>query len=244
MNNSPAKILYQTYSEFKNFGGQYPEIKTFQENFEKEFRPYLPLEHQATIIELGSGPGFLLKWLQSIGYQNSFGIELDPQQVDWAKANDVKNIQTGDCLEFIKTLPDNSVDLILAIDLFEHLTFNELTALLITAQSKLKTNGQILARTPNTESPFFGLYQFGDLTHQLAFNRLSFKQLAASFKFSSVNFRECHQKHSPVFSLKPTNLKNWLQYKLYQLAWYLIKNILLLDKKAILTRNLITIFQK
>ena len=69
-------------------------------------------------------------------------------------------------------------DLIVAFDVLEHLTVNELLDLMQFAKSLLTPDGRILARFPNGASPFSGPYQNGDITHMMVLTGERMRQIA------------------------------------------------------------------
>lgn len=79
-------------------------------------------------------------------------------------------------------------DLIVAFDVFEHLTVSELVDLLRFSRSILSPGGRILARFPNAGSPFGAFWQNSDITPVTALSRERISQiaLAAEIRARSV----------------------------------------------------------
>ncbi|MEE3331772.1 MAG: class I SAM-dependent methyltransferase, partial [Myxococcota bacterium] len=93
----------------------------------------------------------------------------------------------GDLLPSLKERPAESLDAVLAFDVLEHFGRDELIPLVDAVHRVLRPGGRWLIHAPNGESPFFGSIRYGDLTHELAFTRLSLSQLMLASGFSSLD---------------------------------------------------------
>lgn len=152
--------------------------------FHKTFGSLLPAERSATIFEAGCGSGSFLHYLQSEGYDAS-GMDFDSSSVAQATALGIKNATTGDAFTFLKG-KSIAFDVIVAIDVLEHLTKDELFAALAAVRGALKPGGVLIWRAPNAESLSFGRIRYGDLTHELAFTRHSAAQAMAASGFTTT----------------------------------------------------------
>jgi 2-polyprenyl-3-methyl-5-hydroxy-6-metoxy-1,4-benzoquinol methylase len=77
-------------------------------------------------------------------------------------------------------------DLIVAFDVLEHLTVEEIVDLLRFAASLLNPGGRLLARFPNGASPFGAFYQTGDVTHVTVLSAGRIRQIGLSAGLSLV----------------------------------------------------------
>ena len=113
----------------------------------------------ARVLEIGFGTGAFLLHLQSLGYQ-CWGIE---RRTNYDAVLEQQGITV--CTGDIADLPDQSFDLVCALDVFEHLEKQEIIVMLRKIRHLLKPGGRLLARFPNGASPFGAMNQSADLTH-------------------------------------------------------------------------------
>ena len=152
---------YSNYINWKNwreedFGLVLPGSK-FQ--FDQIFRKVL---NKTTILEIGFGNGELLSYFRNLGHQ-VIGVEINEDLVRRAKKNDY--IAYTGAIWDIEELESKKFDLIVALDVAEHLNYKELTALFSWARNHLNVGGLLLLRFPEGSSPLSLGYQNGDFTH-------------------------------------------------------------------------------
>jgi len=102
---------------------------------------------ESKILELGCTYGYLFKHLK--GYKNLFGIDISKHAINVAKTLNQKAIFETQDVQDLK-FPKNNFDLILAIDVLEHLPnpkkgIQEISKV-------LKPNGILIISTPNPDS--------------------------------------------------------------------------------------------
>ena len=124
----------------------------------------------ARVLEIGFGTGAFLLHLQSLGYQ-CWGIE---RRTNYDAVLEQQGITV--CTGDIADLPDQSFDLVCALDVFEHLEKQEIIVMLRKIRHLLKPGGRLLARFPNGASPFGAMNQSADLTHLTSLSISSFSQ--------------------------------------------------------------------
>ena len=54
------------------------------------------------VLDLGCGNGGFVYWLQHMGYKNSYGIDISPEQVEFANRLGIKNIIHAELFEFLR----------------------------------------------------------------------------------------------------------------------------------------------
>lgn len=161
-------------------------------------RPYLerlvarhfPSDRDAAVLDLGCGHGALLYVAREAGYSNLLGIDNSVAQVAAAKRLGVEGVHQGDLFDAVRTLPDASRDVIVAFDVIEHFTKDELIDVTDHVLRVLKPGGRWIIHVPNGASPFGGASRYDDLTHELAFTCESLTQLALASGFRSISFAE------------------------------------------------------
>jgi len=156
----------------------------------KLVRQHFPREIDASILDLGCGRGVLIRVARQMGYRNVRGIDGSPEQVAAAKALGIDDIQCADAMEALCKERDSSFDCVVCFDLLEHFSRDELILLVDAIHRVLKPTGRWIIHTPNAESPFGMKVRYGDLTHELAFTRMSLSQLFLSSGFSRVSCYE------------------------------------------------------
>jgi 2-polyprenyl-3-methyl-5-hydroxy-6-metoxy-1,4-benzoquinol methylase len=138
------------------------------------------------LLDIGFGRGDLLDWAKIQGIQ-THGLEIIPELVERARARG-HDVRRGDLSAF----PADLFDVVIATDVLEHLSVEQLQQMLREVRRVLKDDGAFIARFPNGQSPFSGAYQHGDLTHVLHLTPNALRQLAGAAGLSVTgahNFR-------------------------------------------------------
>ena len=154
---SDTAALYEGYAETKGWTGQDSAAQfSFFDHLAK-----LAGMKPGRLLEVGFGEGCLLDWAKARGYDAS-GNELLSSMVEAARRRglDVRlgGLKAGDFAE-------RSFDWIVAMDVFEHLTTDQIVEHLTLFRALLRPGGKVVVRFPNGVSPFFGVHQYGDFTH-------------------------------------------------------------------------------
>jgi len=123
------------------------------------------------VLEVGFGSGDFLNWAKD--QHDVSGIEIIPELVTAARA--AGHTVTLSTIEAFDAPP---FDLIVATDVLEHLTVEELRSFFGQMSRLLKPGGRLVARFPNGASPFGRIFQTGDLTHKTALSKSAARQLA------------------------------------------------------------------
>ena len=215
-------VDYRTriYQSYVSAGPQVLAPKTVEgleprrAHLEKLIRDHFPPDRDAAIIELGCGHGAVVHFARNAGYRNVVGVDRSAEQVALAAALGIDGVREGDLMETLRALADESYESVVAIDVIEHFTKDELLALVDEVLRVLKPGGRWIMHAPNGESPFFGRMRYGEFTHELAFTRESLEQLLLPSGFSEVRFFE----DGPV----PQGLKSGVRW----LLWKLIRGVL------------------
>jgi SAM-dependent methyltransferase len=140
---------------------------------------YLPLlsglDRAAPLLEIGCGAGELLSYLERRGFSHAAGIDISAEQVALARQRGLR-VEHGDMLELLQARPATYAA-ILAVDVLEHLTRDELLRLATLAHAALRPGGRLLVQTANGAGLFPGQVIFGDLTHLTILSPPSLSQL-------------------------------------------------------------------
>lgn len=201
-------------------------------------RRHFPADRDAAILELGCGHGALLYALQQAGYTNTRGVDGSSEQVVAAQRLGIMGVREGGVMDALRKTPDVSQDVVVAFDLIEHFTKDELIPLVDEVRRTLKSGGKWIIHTPNGEGPFFGRIRYGDLTHELAFTRVSIAQLLKSSGFDEVTCFE----DAPV----PHGLKSAVRAMLWSLIragllFYIAVETGVFDRNEMFSQNLLAV---
>ncbi len=180
--------MYARYSEVRPLC---PRPSSTQELLEgwapvsrKRYLHLLPSRKDATMLDIGSGYGKFLYFLQSEGYTETQGIDLNPQQLEVARSLGVRNVQCCDGKEFL----GNSVgqfDFISAIDVLEHVPKDQVLAFLDLVHAALRPGGRFLCQVPNLAA-FYRPVFYMDFSHETPFTAPSLKQVLHLANFRNV----------------------------------------------------------
>lgn len=199
---------------------------------------HFPDDLGAQILDVGCGYGALLYFARKRGYANLQGVDISPQQVALAQRLGISGVSQGDLLETLRAQPPGTVDVVVAFDVIEHFTKDELIDLVDAIAKALKPGGRWLIQAPNGESPFCGAIRYGDMTHEQAFTRSSLEQLLIASGFSAV---AVHETPPVVHGIK--SAVRWVLWQLIRLGlriWSLAETG---DsgRKTVFTRNLLAV---
>lgn len=204
---SNNKKVFDEYFE-TIFKGANPVTK---ENFDKTAKGYhyqlsdfLPEDRDAKILDIGCGMGHFLYYLVSYGYTNFYGIDISEQQIRFIKEGIhsmcpelsgifkeiSKKVEVADAYEFMKK-NELKFDVIVALDLIEHLPKERTIEFLELVNRSLVPNGIFIAKTGNLANPLSIGIRYGDFTHELGFTDRSLIQILRLAKFREVAVYPC-----------------------------------------------------
>ncbi|HEX7044419.1 MAG TPA: class I SAM-dependent methyltransferase [Burkholderiales bacterium] len=116
-------------------------------------------------LDLGCGRG---EWLELLAEQGLAvqGVDRDDGMLDACRERAL-DARKGDALEFVRGLADESVTVVTAFHMIEHLEFDEVRALVREALRVLQPGGLLILETPNPENVVVGCTRFYlDPTHR------------------------------------------------------------------------------
>ncbi|WP_289020738.1 class I SAM-dependent methyltransferase [Desulfobacter postgatei] len=128
-------------------------------------KPLFAQEKAMQAADLGCGRG---EWLQIIsGYcAKVTGIDMNSAMVSQCLSHGL-NAEQGDLLEWLQRQPDQSLDLITAFHVIEHLPFEKFNMLIHEIYRVLTHGGSVILETPNPENIHVATHMFyRDPTHK------------------------------------------------------------------------------
>ncbi len=153
---------------------------------------YLPLlsglERSAPVLEIGCGAGALLAYLERRGFSHARGVDISAEQIARARERGVQ-AELGDAFEFLNQTK-NQFAALLAVDVLEHFSRDELVRLAPLLHAALKPGGRLVVQTANGAGLFPRQVIYGDLTHLTIFTPESLAQLLRPVGFGDFGFYE------------------------------------------------------
>jgi 2-polyprenyl-3-methyl-5-hydroxy-6-metoxy-1,4-benzoquinol methylase len=210
-------LLYKNYSSIQSNAELFSELNKRKPLLDYIIKNYFPINRNVKILDIGCGYGALLYFAQKLGYKNSFGFDISVSQVKISKKLKINNIILSSFENYFKN-KKNKYDLIVMLDVIEHLEKKKIKLYLEKIKKFLTTNGRIIIHTNNAVSPFFGNVRYGDSTHQTAFTDNSLEKILRDSNFTLVNFVE----DSP----KVYNLISFFRFIIWSFFRFLINLII------------------
>lgn len=202
----------------KNFNIGYTNWKKWKVFFEidAEMAAYYEGEFLDTpmnckrVFEMGFGAGQFLAWARNEG-AFVVGSELIPELVETGIKKNY-DVRLGDARHIFNS-SNEGFDLIVCLDVLEHIPEDQLLPLLNFLASILKPDGKLVARFPNGQSPFGSAWQHGDITHLNVLSKNKMQQLA---EIIGLKVQRCGNAFR-VISPGLQGLKDRIQYALRDL---------------------------
>lgn len=204
-------------------------------------KAHLPANRNIRILDLGCGHGALIRALHETGYADARGVDRSAEQVEAARRLGIDGIQQGELLETLRVLEDQSLEVVIAFDVLEHFSKDELITIVEEIHRVLSEGGRLIIHAPNGESPFGGRILYWDFTHELAFTRESIAQLLMVCGFLRVR---CYEDRPVIHGLKSA-IRRAL-WSGIRLCWrfYLAVETGAAEKDCIFSQNFLTVADK
>jgi SAM-dependent methyltransferase len=122
------------------------------------------------VLEIGFGNGCFIGWSSAIGVE-VFGVEINAALVDRCKSFLGEGRAFADLYDARLSVAAGSFTHIVAFDVIEHITQDDLPKFLARLKTLLAVGGRVILRFPNGDSPFGRIYQHGDPTHVTTIGR-------------------------------------------------------------------------
>lgn len=155
--------------------------------YDRVVLPWLPVDQSRCIAELACGHGSFLCWLKERGFNHVVGIDSSAEQIQMARQVGVK-VEQDDINRWLTLQPDESQQVIIGIDLIEHISKDEFMDLLQSSQRVLAPGGRLILRYPNGDSPIVGLNLYNDITHVWTYTTNCLRTLAGMHRFEHVHY--------------------------------------------------------
>ncbi len=184
---------YIGYEAWKGWAKPFTFTEQEAEYFSGEFNG-IPLAGK-DVLEIGFGPGNFLAWARAAG-ANVAGTEVNPVLLEAARRNEISILDAD--LARAAAGHRGRFDVVVAIDVFEHLTRDEIDTALRAVDEMLHPGGYLVLRFPNGQSPFGLLPQNGDVTHRTALSKDIIEQLCRETGLRAMRYRGSYRVRGPL----------------------------------------------
>lgn len=150
---------------------------------------HFPKDRSSSIIDLGCGHGSFLYFIKKSGYNNCLGIELSKEEVALAHKYGIPEVNHSELQSYLATNQEK-YDVILLMDILEHLESQEVINLLDNISARLSPNGRLIMHVPNAEGIFGMRIRYGDFTHENSFTPKSVEQILNITGFENIQVFE------------------------------------------------------
>ena len=183
------KDIYERYTSTHMMAAENHEaiLEWSRQYFRKTILPHLPMDRQVSILECGSGYGRNIKALREAGYTNVTGVDFSEEQVRYAREElALDGVHCADAAAFLRESPAR-FDVVLLLDVMEHLEVDQTIEWLQLIRSKLTPSGTLVIQVPNALCPM-NLYRYLDVTHYRSYTDRSMAQTLRLAGFSDMTF--------------------------------------------------------
>lgn len=144
--------------------------------FKKIILPHFPQNKKIVVLEIGCGYGRYTKFLSEYGFNSVYGVDISEEQIRYAREKmGLQNVEQADAVTFLENHSTN-YDVILLMDVLEHLELNYSIILLQNIYRCLNRGGVFIVQVPNGMSPLAPSFH-GDVTHIRSYSVSSMSQI-------------------------------------------------------------------
>lgn len=194
-----AVELYNQYEDWK----RWDQDKFY--TIDKSESNYLQIEigsdslEGKTVLEIGFGNATKLAWLASRGAR-VFGTEINTRLCARAASKGI-NVLPTNIFEVSDEYKEH-FDIVMAYDVLEHLSLDEVRQTLIAISAMLRPNGLLIARFPNGRSPLGRTHQYADHTHRSVLSDAIIEYLVRDLQMTLERKSDGYYLHKNMRSIK------------------------------------------
>lgn len=168
------------------------QIREFRSIYVPYVTPLLKFIDTPLAVDYGCGRGEWLDMLRTLGFRTQ-GVDIDNGMLSSALAKGL-DVELGDGSEYLRRIPDQSVAVLSAFHVLEHLPFDKIVDFFQQSKRVLIPGGLLIAETPNPENLHVATSNFYlDPTHIRPIPILQMISLARYFghaKYSIIRLQE------------------------------------------------------
>ena len=159
--------------------------KSFYTFYRKNYLKYIPKNKEASILVISCGPGYFVNLLKEKGYSDVFGIDSDPEKVEYAKRRGL-NCETARAFAFLEKNHE-AFDVIVAEQEINHLTKDEIVTFLKLCWNSLRRDGTLIVHSLNGANPITGSEALAqNFDHYNSFTEYSLRQVLKYTDFVEI----------------------------------------------------------
>lgn len=148
-----VKRIWDYYAKNPSYQNQYFSFHSGKFIL-KHVKRYLPLKKMDSILDFGCGTGYLMEHLLKLAGGQCFGLDLSEEAVRQVNQRFSSHPGFGKAV-WVERLPSpfagNSMDLVISVEVVEHLDDEQLSEMLKEIYRILKPEGYLVITTPNKE---------------------------------------------------------------------------------------------
>lgn len=183
--------IYASYvSAFKQPGDE-PRDEASRRHarfFDHLLGPLLERARPRKVLEVGCGMGHFLYWARERGIESVRGLDASNEQVEAARAAGLP-AEAASADEYLADRGEE-FDLIVALDVLEHLSRDEAFRLLDLCLRALCPGGYLFMTTPNGAALRPGPVLYGDLTHETVYSPNTIRMALRLSGYDQIAVRE------------------------------------------------------
>ncbi len=145
-------------------------------------------DHELNILDIGCGLGQMLNYLNSKGFKNLHGIDINEEAILACKKNGLSVEKVNEIRDYLVT-DSMKFDRIVMSHVLEHVDKEKIIDTLIHIRKNLlKEGGVFLLMVPNAQSYTGAYWRYEDFTHNILFTAGSCIYVLRSAGFSEIEF--------------------------------------------------------
>ena len=185
--------------------------------YQRVLKDHLPGTREAKVLDVGCGMGFAMLALRETGFTSVQGVETDEGQATSCKDKGLDVVLTQDTGAFLKTKP-SFYQLILALDLIEHIPVREQLEFVSAMSAALVPGGKLICTVPNANSILAARYRYICWTHQCSFTEHSLDFLLYNAGFCEIKVMEVESIQRPAHCWWPRGgVRHWWAFRFFRL---------------------------
>ena len=180
---------------------------------------FVPQDRTARCLDIGCGMGFTLLALQSLGFHDISGIDVDRSQIEAATRRGLSVEQVTDTIEYLQQRP-STYDLVVMLDVLEHIPVAEQVATLRSIRRALRPEGRVVIQVPNATSPLAARWRYNDFTHTSSFTEHSLAFVLANAGFCNVSIPVPPDPKFPWPPVRFWRRSQWIHFRNRLRIWF------------------------
>jgi SAM-dependent methyltransferase len=204
---------------YLKFHSDTPEhIQRMMDYYTSIWARFLPSDRKAKTLDIGCGMGFALMALRRLGFDDVVGVESDQSQATSCRAKGLKVDLTSNTLTYLQERA-GQFDVILALDLIEHIPVGEQLPFVHAVFNALAPRGVLICTVPNANSTLASRYRYICWTHTSAFTEHSLDFLLFNAGFEDIQVSGYDAFKRPRYPWLPIGgTRHWWAFRFFRLV--------------------------